>query len=314
MFELENQSDQVLDLFLLSATLVPIAGGNLGPGNFSRRSFEPLHGTAGLCPTVTNSERKPRMVRSRLGLKALVLSGLVLGLMAFATSAAQAEVIKNAKGEITAEANWMVKGTNVTKVLLPEVQVKELEGKTASLLFTTGGGTKVEILCTSAVLAENVKLTLTGSLSLGKATFHNCLTKLNGSLSKPCEPFTGEGASLKKGLVESLKATGLIILHNGEGLVKLTPDDGSVFAHLKLGEECSIGEEVLVTGALTVKDCVVVEAKCTNKLTTESVTHLIVEGPLSSLLALGQPATIDGSAIVELVGAHSTMSWSGLPA
>jgi hypothetical protein len=243
------------------------------------------------------------MVRSRLELKSLGLCALVAGLMAFACSAAQAEI----------GATWSLKNSSGTLVtipggtdLLPEVQVKELENQSMSILFTTGGGTKVEILCTSAVLAEKIKLTANGGLSLGKATFHGCLTKLNGTLSKPCEPFSGAS----KGLIESLKFTGLIILHklaNGtlDPLTSLTPDTGNVFAHLALGEECSIGEELLMSGSLVAKD---------SAGSTETVEHLLEQGPLTNLTVLGQPASIDGSLILKLVGAHEGLAWAGLAA
>jgi hypothetical protein len=251
------------------------------------------------------------MIRSKLGLKALGLCALIVGLMAIATSAAQAEpgatwVIK------TAEPNSQLLNIPGANDLLPLVGVKSIENNTASLLFTTGGGTKVEILCTSVELVEDVKLGASGKLTLGRAIFHGCLTKLNGSLSKPCEPFSEPGGVKKPGLVESLKAEGLIVLHltgvgtNVEPLVKITPDEGNVFAHIKLGEECSIGEEVLVAGSLFIKDC-------NNEFTVEKVEHLIQQHSLTSLTALGQPATIDGTALVALEGAHEGLKWAGLP-
>ncbi len=246
------------------------------------------------------------MIRSRLGLKALVLSGLVLGLMAFGTSAAQAEK----------EAKWMVNGVTMTSdVLLPEVQVTEVENKTASLLLTLKSGTKVEFLCTSITLAENVKLLLEGSLSLGKAIFHGCITKLNGVISKNCEPFSLPGGVKTPGLIESEKATGLIVLHETggvkEGIVQISPDVvGGPFATIRMGEFCSIGEEVKVTGKLFIKDC-----KGAVSFKTEAKTHLIESHSLTSLEALSVPATLDGSALAELAGAtHKGLNWSGLPA
>jgi hypothetical protein len=64
--------------------------------------------------TVTNIEGKQAMIRKRLGLKALGLSAMLLGLMAFSASGAQA-------------ANWMVGANNVTVTLLPSLEVKEIE-------------------------------------------------------------------------------------------------------------------------------------------------------------------------------------------
>ena len=151
------------------------------------------------------------MIRSRLGLKALVLSGLLLGLMAFAGSA-QAET----------NANWMVAGSNVTGPT-NSIAVSELENNTASLLLTLKSGTKVEFLCTSVVLSATAggspKLDVQGKITPGIATFHGCLTKLNGVVSKNCEPFSGAN----KGLILSLEAKGLIVLHEGEPVTQLSP-------------------------------------------------------------------------------------------
>ena len=81
------------------------------------------------------------MVRSRLGLKVLGLCALALGLMAFVASAAQAEKT----------AHWNVAGKSVTGAEEFQLEIKELEGNTATLEFTTAGGTTlVKILCTSA--------------------------------------------------------------------------------------------------------------------------------------------------------------------
>jgi hypothetical protein len=244
------------------------------------------------------------MVRSRLGLKALGLCALVLGLMAFVTSAAQAE-----KG-----ASWKVNGATVTS-LLPELAVVEIEKllgnpldetKHGVLGLTTKGGTKVEFLCTSLTLPA-IKLGPEGSVDLGKVIFHGCITKLNGVTSGPCLPHSGA----TNDLIETLNGVGLIILHNGTPLTRIVPDPvpdptNKVLAHIQLGEECAIGTEVLVTGQLTLKD--------SGSFTTEAVEHLIEPGPLTELFALGVNATLNGSAKVKLTGAHNGLKWSGVPA
>jgi hypothetical protein len=243
------------------------------------------------------------MIRSRLSLKFLGLSALVLGLMAFATSAAQAEV----------GANWRVKGVNVTS-LLPEVKITEIEellgnpldtSKHGVLGLTTKGGTKVEFLCKSLTV-PGVKLGADGLVDLGKVTFHECETFLNGTLSIPCLPKTQSGVN---DLIETLDGHGLMVLHNGEPLVLFKPDKGTVLAHILLGEECSIGTEVLVEGKLTLKD-----SGGKAGFEKESLEHLIEPGPLTELKALGVNATLKGSAKVALAGAHNGLLWSGKPA
>jgi hypothetical protein len=238
------------------------------------------------------------MIRSRLGLKALVLSGLVLGLMAFASSAAQAET----------GANWKVNGADVGS-LAPRFLIKEIENQSGSLFFKTAGGTEVEILCKKAEFDEGGVLIGNGGISLGRNLFKECVTLLNKVLSTKCKPKTS-GKAL--GEILSEKATGLIVLDTVAGstfdLVKITPDTGTTFADIQLGETCSIGELVAVTGELFIGDC-----NGNTSFLTEALTHLAQES-LNKLLALGQPAKLIGSAIIGLEGAHQNVKWSGKPA
>ena len=235
------------------------------------------------------------MIRSRLGLKALVLSGLVLGLMAFAAAGAQAE------------GNFKVNGTNVSSELLPSIQVSSVENKTSSLLFTTGGGTKVEILCTEIKLLDGTttnpaKLGVGGTVDLGTVHFSGCITKLNGTLSKNCEPFTGAN----KGLIKTETGKGILRLHENQPVIEVTPDVGTTFVTIALGPLCAIGEEVPVAGVLFLQDC-------KKEGAIEAKEHLIEElKALTKLTALSQPATLDGSAIVTLVGAHAGLTFSAL--
>jgi hypothetical protein len=230
------------------------------------------------------------MHRSRTGFRVVGLCLMAaLSLMAFA-AAAQAET----------GANWRVKGVNVNGTLLPEVQVKEIENKTASLLLTTKGGTKVEFLCTTAVL-NGAKLTTSGGVTEGSVEFTNCLTKLNGEVSAPCKPGNGTG------IIKTKQGKGLLILVGGVPVTSIKPVSGEVLTVIELGTKCSIAESVEVKGVLNLKDC-------QNATSTELTDHLIEEGPGTSLTALGVKATLDGSALVHLVGAHAGLLWSGLPA
>jgi hypothetical protein len=248
------------------------------------------------------------MIRSRRGFKTLCRLGIVTGLVLFAINVAQAET----------NATWEVKTTGGTVVavpgtndLLPLVQIKSLENNTASMLYTTGAGTNVEISCQTAELLENVRMTASGGLSLGKALFHGCTTKLNGVLSVPCEPFVGGN----NGLIESKKATALIVLHltgvgtNVETLLKITPDTGTEFASITVGGECSIISPIVVSGSLALKD--------PNNLGALSADHLFQQGALTSLTANGRAVTLDGSFLMKMVGAgaggHEGLQWQGLP-
>jgi hypothetical protein len=236
------------------------------------------------------------MIRSRLRLKALGLCAMVLGLMAFSASAAQAE----------AGANWMVKGANVTSTLLPNVQITEIENNSA-ILHTKIAGALVEYLCTSAKLT-GANLELEGKLTNGgKVKFTGCVTILNGSLSPACVP---KSAGLGNGEIESLAGKGLMELHEGKPVTKIEPSTGENFAVIKHGGECSLPESVPVKGKLVIADG-------KGEGDKELVTHLIVEHKLSHLFVISDTAehlaVIKGSANAALTGAHVEMAWSGLP-
>jgi len=81
-----------------------------------------------------------------------------------------------------------------------------------------------------------------------------------------------------------------------------------------MGEECAIGTLVKVEAksageGLWIKDC-----GGTTGFEEEKVEHLIEEAATKGLIALGQPATIDGSAWIRLGGEHATLKWGGTPA
>jgi len=273
------------------------------------------------------------MVRSRLGLKALALCGLVLGLMAFIVSAAQAE----------AGAKWNVVKAGTSELievkeggLLPFVGIKEIEKlKEANgeevkhaVLLTKIAGVKVEFLCTGAELT-GTKLEKSGSLtSGGKVKFTGCLTKLNGATSAPCEPKAG---GTEAGVIVTGPGKGLLVLHvvketvgGKEVELKIpitriehvpagkegeTATEKETLAVIELGKECSIGNKVPVIGKLTLED--------PGGVTTESVDHLIKEGPLTELWTISKTAehvaTIDGSALVALTEEHTGLKWNGIP-
>jgi hypothetical protein len=251
------------------------------------------------------------MIRSKLGLKALALSGLIVGLMAFATSSAQA----------TVGANWKVNGKffsewKTSPALLPKLEIRTIENNTASLNFTTKGGTNVLILCTSAKFDEGGHLIVNGGISLGRILFKGCSTLLNEVASAKCKP-SGGGTAKESGEILTRKGEGLIVLHqlgNGEldDLVLLKPDptENETFAVIELGASCAIGESVDVKGELFLEDC----AHNTGFLEEKEV-HLIQEASqLHGLSALGQTATIIGSANIGLAGEHEHSIWKGIPA
>jgi hypothetical protein len=247
------------------------------------------------------------MTRTRLGL--LGLCAMVFGLMAFSAAAAQAEV----------GAQWLLAekapGTKLVAFLEAEIGLRK---ETNGILHSKIAGIAVLFECTELSLVGNPKLKANGSISTGKIKFTGCDTFLNGVLSKPCLPEGGGVADV----IETLNLHALIILHklaSGEvdDLLSVLPDDvngkpSEVFAHIELGPECAIGENVLVVGKATLKDC-------EGLALTHLVEHLVELGPLTELWVTQNKtaehvATILGSAWGFLTGAHTGMKFSGDPA
>jgi hypothetical protein len=242
------------------------------------------------------------MIRTRLGLKALGLSAMLLGLMAFSASGAQA-------------AKWMVGANDVVAGLTPTVQVKEIEklndekdpGKHLVLL-TKVGGNSIKLLCTGASLT-GVRLELAGALTNGgDATFTGCVTFLNGSAtaSAVCKP-----GPAKSGTLLSLPAKGQLGLFGGAKLTKIEPSTaGAFFADIEFAdEECVLHETPLkIGGSLFLKDCVNIE--------TSSLDHLVEVDPSSELWAITNTAehkvTVHGSALIVLTTIDADAAWSGL--
>lgn len=247
------------------------------------------------------------MIRSRLGLKALGLCALVVGVMSLSAAAAQAET----------GAKWNYNGAALAEALKPELAAV-LEGEMGSLL-TVLGGKSIHILCTALNLVGATIFNPNGQ-TLGKIDFKGCkfleLVVVGGTTKEipACTP-KGEGVS---GLIVSQFIKGLIVLHEPsagvkEGIVKFTPDTGILFTTIPLGEECAFGENLKVGGSVGLKDCAT--AACTaSSFTTEKTSHLVV--PVLQALVINEgatAATIDGSANVTLKAPH-TLSWSGKPA
>ena len=245
-----------------------------------------------------------KMIRSKLGV-VMLCSFLGLSLLA---GVAQAET----------GAKWLVNGKDVGD-LLPQLVVKEVENGSATILWTTKGGTKVEFLCTSTQFDTGGVLASNGGSTAGNVSFNGCVTILNGKVSASCKPFS---PGKPPGEILSLLGKGLITLDklaSGElaELVKVTPINAKgevtqLFGMLQLGEECSIGEQVNVETTALGEGVWGKDAGGNAGFLSETVTHLMVEA-LSKLLVLGQPAKVLGSAIVELGGAHKGAKWSGVP-
>ncbi len=242
------------------------------------------------------------MIRSRLGFKAFGLCVLVLGLMAFVTGVARAET----------GAKWLVSGADVGS-LAPQLTISEIEAKSTSLSFTTAGNTNVLILCTGAAIVEGGKLIAGGGISLGRVNFTGCKVLLNHVLATKCE---AHSPGKPNGEILTERGKGLITLDVGNDLVLITPEDASgattkLLAVIELGEFCAIGEEIKVECHNLGDGFWIADGGGNAGALNRNVSsHLIIQG-LSTLLALGQPANILGSAVIGLSGVHAGLSWSG---
>jgi hypothetical protein len=227
------------------------------------------------------------MTRSRLSLQALGLWAIVL--MTFAT-VAQAE-----KG-----AQWMVNGKNIENGTLKPLLQSTVESDMV-FLFTLGG-IAVKVLCKAMELV-NFSLLAEGSLSEGKIKFSQCVTIVKESVVLPCLPNTGGAVDV----IESSAGAGLFVLVGGVGMILFKPAKGEFFTVFKTSEECALGADIKIEGELVLKDC-------QNKFKEEATTHLLEADPSSTLKVGSKPATLEGSLNVKLVGEHSNLQWSGLPA
>ena len=240
------------------------------------------------------------MRQSKLGLKVLGLSALVLGLMAISTSMAQAEP----------NAQWLVNNAAVSTTLLPALAAA-LES--TSTLLTKIIGKKVEINCKKIELVGAHLVEPLGKL-LGKAIFSECPALIiDGVKTAACTP--------KEEKIATTTVVGLIKLHKvgevTEQVVELTPEVGETFATVILSEACAIGEEIPIKGKVFLRDCL-------KQFLKDQVVHLVEFGTstlgegateLSVLYAISNTAehkaTIHGSANVFLTGSHLNMTWAG---
>jgi hypothetical protein len=231
------------------------------------------------------------MAQARHVLKALGFGASVaLGLMAFFAAGAQAE----------AGAAWMVNGSNITS----NVEV-EAASESATTILESIGSSTVAILCKKLVVDDG--LLEPGGKGSGTLLFSLCETFIAKKLSTACKP--------KEPIVA--EALSLLVLHELAGgtkddLVEFFPHAGKSFTNIHFSELCTLevneGAGVPITGHILVKDC-------QKALLTEQATHLIEEDATSTTeLKLGMfygvhPVTLDGSAILKLVGGGN---WNAL--
>jgi len=246
------------------------------------------------------------MIRSRLGLKALGMCALVLGLMAVWAGGAQAE-------ETGGKWTYEPAGGGALKTFegaLHEPTLNgALEGGIATLHAKVLGGKELLYHCTGVSVVGG-RLQLEGHVK-GVLVFTGCTTLIDGVLSNNCKPKAG---GTEEGVIKTTTILALMLLHKlTEGGVKdkiliAHPLVGTTFAFVESTEACAIGQKVPIGGLFAIQD---------TEPTTHLVNHLIKEFlPLTDLFVISKTAEhkahILGSAIAFLEGAHLNYKWAGL--
>jgi hypothetical protein len=191
----------------------------------------------------------------------------------------------------------------------PSISGKLETGTVAILHAKVLGGTLLLYECKA--LAVNEGKLKTGGEILGKLSFKECETLLNGVLSVPCAPKAG---GTQAGVIETNKIKAVMLLHKlDDGTVHkiliATPDEANNdFAFVESSAACSIGLKVLIGGKFAIQDPAPL---------THSVNHLIKEfAPLTHLFVISDTvehaAIILGSAEAFLSGSHVNYEWAGV--
>jgi hypothetical protein len=246
----------------------------------------------------------------------LGLCAALFAVMAFSASGAQA-------------AKWLILMEN-GEVLTGEQLKAEVKGEKDSAVIALDSkalGIEFQVLCTNF---QTIGVSLEGEGKItegGKVSFSGCSVDTNGKANPECEASAGGGAA---GTIITNAGKGQLVLHvlqelkvkneKGEevivkdttGLTKIEPKEaGKPFVTISLGPKCPVGESLPVNGVLYLKDC-------ENMVELHLVRHLVEQGPLTELWVTNNnnaehKATLLGSGWILLSGAHTGLSFGGMP-
>jgi hypothetical protein len=245
-------------------------------------------------------------MRTRPGIKALGLSALVMGVMAIGTAGVARAETGACWGYI--EGVSTLNCFSTTLEAKPVLSIENITGTHPSAATLLIESLNFEISCTTIAFIEGGTFSANGSVLLGRLEFGGCFTRKSTSkglelipLCDPHDPVAGLGK------IRTEKFTGLIVLHNGEPVVKVSPDAGTTLARLALFEGCPIAEEIIVTGSLVLSD---IEGKASFE--EHKFIHLFREFPGLKLVKVGaNTVSIDGTANVTLASPHNALKWAG---
>lgn len=235
------------------------------------------------------------MLRSKLGVLSLCIFilGSIMALSAASAHAAFAWLVLDSSGFFSSE---------LKALLIGETDSKDLT------LLTKLLSKKFAITCTSFALI-GMNLEAKGTLTTGgKAIFKGCEAYGKGSLEEAL------GCNVKTiandwGTIESRELKGELVLHElaggGKEVLAKIQSINTTLATI-LTENCVLPEANPIWGTIYLKD---------GSATTHSLSHLIEQGPLTSIYVGVDSAehletSLDGSAWIRLGGSHSGLKWS----
>jgi len=208
------------------------------------------------------------MIRSKLGL--LGLCTLVFGLMAMSASSAQAAL---------SWLIWNTLGENPKELKAPVIGETD---NTDLTLLTKVLGVMLSATCTNFQFV-GLNLEAGGTLTTGfKVKYTGCGLYEGAALGKLRCKISSLGQ--ESGTIESNALKGSLALHTLTGggtevLAKIEPEAAGPLITILADEECALFESLPVYGVVYLKDC-------EGRALTNSIKHLIEQGPLTSLYTL----------------------------
>jgi hypothetical protein len=240
------------------------------------------------------------MIRSRLRFKALGLSVLAFSLMAVWAGTAQAEFTGGNWTYLTAGG---VLKTFEGALSEPEFSGEIEAGTVGWLDAKVLGGQLLEYECEALKVVKG-KLQA-GGKAIGSLFFTECETYIGNVLNKNCNPNAGVIATKEIKIVMLLHKLDAGTIHK---ILIAEPVTGTTLATVQSTEACAIGLNVPIGGKFTIE---------LSNPTTHEVKHLIKEfGNLTHIYVISDTvehhATITGSALAFLNGAHAGLKFAGL--
>jgi hypothetical protein len=135
-------------------------------------------------------------------------------------------------------------------LLASTVEIRALTPGHFQLLSTFGAGnTPISILCTLPSIHDGLLFTF--GVGVGEVLFSGCQTFIKSSLTANCKPLEPIVAKVKN----------LLIHHNWDTYILVSPQEKTVFTTLHLGELCAAGETIEVSGLFMAECGSLVEIK-----------------------------------------------------